>query len=289
MDHRLGVDLPPEQGHQRLDIPGRGDQQDAVAAMKRRRSVSQFGASAAAADARNDEIPQRKVPDLGDGLAVDGGIDDLDGKTPGRQVFLRVRILPGGGLFAFHVDAQQVAKPDQREDGSHDAQRVGHGVPRGDVRGIGSGVHVAESLLCGAQSGRVGHGARHHADHRRHGQARDVIERHRRGDTQRHHQHRQFVERDAALAERGEKSGSDLQADRIDEKNQSELLEKMHQVFIDVHAEIAEADADEQNARHAQRHAGDLEFAQHDTQRHDQRQNQHRVGHTSAPKRLGAK
>lgn len=62
MDHRLGVDLPPEQGYQRLDVPGRGDQQDAVAAMKRRRSVGQFGASAAAADARNDEIPQRNGP-----------------------------------------------------------------------------------------------------------------------------------------------------------------------------------------------------------------------------------
>ena len=60
-------------------------------------------------------------------------------------------------------------------------------------------------------------------------------------------------------------------------------------MFVDIHTEIAEGDADEQNARHTQRHPGDLEFAQHDTQRHDQRQNQHRVGHASAPKRLGAK
>ena len=101
-------------GHRRLDIPGRGDQQDAVAAMKRRQRQP-VRASAAAADARNDEIPAAQGPDLGDGLAVDGGIDDLDGKTPGRQVFLRPNPVPGGGLFMFHVDVQQVVIFDQRE------------------------------------------------------------------------------------------------------------------------------------------------------------------------------
>ena len=71
-------------------------------------------------------------------------------------------------------------------------------------------MHVAESLLRGAQTGRIRNGARHHADHRRHGKSGDIIEGNRRNDAECHNQHSQFVERDAALAEGGEKSRTDL-------------------------------------------------------------------------------
>ena len=83
--------------------------------------------------------------------------------------------------------------------------------------------------------------------------------------------------------------GPTCKSDRIDEENQSELFEEVHQVLVDVHAEIAERDADEQNTRHPQRHPGDLHLAQHDAECDDQRQDHHRVGDTAAPKRLGTK
>ena len=150
-------------------------------------------------------------------------------------------------------------------------------------------MQVAESLLRGTQPRGIGHGTRHHADHRRHRKPGDIIKGNRCNDAERHDQYGQFVQCDAALAERGEKSGTDLQTDRIDEENQSELFEEVHQVLVDVHAEIAERDADEQNTRHPQRHPGDLHLAQHDAECDDQRQDHHRVGDTAAPKRLGTK
>ena len=69
-------------------------------------------------------------------------------------------------------------------------------------------------------------------------------------------------------------------------ENQSEFLEEVHQMLVDVHAETAESDTDEQNARHAQRHPGDPDLAQHNAEGNDQRQNHHRVGDAAAPKRI---
>lgn len=97
--------------------------------MKRRRSVSSSGLPPPRLMREMTKSRSARSRISATVLPLTAALTILDGKTPGRQVFLRVRILPGGGLFAFHVDAQQVAKPDQREDGSHDAQRVGHGVP----------------------------------------------------------------------------------------------------------------------------------------------------------------
>ena len=60
-------------------------------------------------------------------------------------------------------------------------------------------------------------------------------------------------------------------------------------MLVDVHAEITEGNADEQNARYAQRHSGNLHLAQNNAEGDDQRQHQHRMSHTASPKRLGTK
>lgn len=90
------------------------------------------------------------------------------------------------------------------------------------------------------------------------------------------------------FAERGEEARTDLQTEGVDEQDQTELLEEVQQVCVDVHAQVAESDADEKNARNAQRYAGDFRLAEHDAQGDDQCQNQHGVGHSSAPQRFGA-
>ena len=229
------------------------------------------------------------MPYSGDAFALDGRIADFDGDPPGRQVFQNVRAQPGRLFLLPHVDAQQIAQRQQGQDGPDDSERISQRIARRNIRRIGSGMQIAESLLRGAQTGRIGDGARHHADHRAHRKARQIIKDDRRDDPERDDQGGQLVQRDAALTERGEKTRSDLQADRIDEENQSEFLEEVHQMLVDVHAETAESDTDEQNARHAQRHPGDPDLAQHDAEGYDQRQNHHRVGDAAAPKRIGAK
>ena len=271
------------ESHQRLDIAGCGNDEHPVAAVQLRIRAGQLGFAARAADARNHELAQREFAELRDAHALDRGIAHLDRDAAGRQILQRIGAAAGFALLPLRVDAQQIAQCRERQDRPHHAQRIGHGITRSYVGRFGSGVQVAEGLLRGAQPRGVGYGSGHHADEGRHRKPRQTIERNRRPDAEQHGQYSDFVERNAALAERGKESGTDLQTDRIDEQDQSELLEKMQQMAVDVHPVPSESDPHEQDARYAERHAGNPDFAEHDPQRHDQRENQHRVGYASAP------
>ena len=65
-------------------------------------------------------------------------------------------------------------------------------------------------------------------------------------------------------------------------------LQKVQQVFVDIEAEVAESDADKENARNAQRDARDFNFSEHCSEGDNQGQNKHRMCITSTPERIAA-
>lgn len=82
-------------------------------------------------------------------------------------------------------------------------------------------------------------------------------------------------EGDSAVFERREESRTDLQADRKDEKDQSEFLHEMAHFTVDGHSEMAEKDADEQYPCDTQRYASDFDFSQQDADSDYQRENKY--------------
>ena len=80
-----------------------------------------------------------------------------------------------------------------------------------------------------------------------------------------------------ALLERREESRAHLQADRVDEEYQSELLDEVQRIMVDGHAEVTRGNADKKNPCNAERNARNFHLAQHNSERYNQRQNKHRV------------
>ena len=89
-------------------------------------------------------------------------------------------------------------------------------------------------------------------------------------------------QRHAAVLERGEETGTHLQADGEDEENQTEFLDEVQDFVIDRHVQAAQGDAHEKDPRDAERHAADLDLAEQNAQRDGQRENQHRMGDAAA-------
>ena len=102
-------------------------------------------------------------------------------------------------------------------------------------------------MLGGTQSGRVGHGAGQHADHRGQALAGDPVDGQRHEDAEQDHARREQVETHAALAERLEETGTDLHADGEYEQDESEFFHEGQRGRIGAQAEMAEQDAEEQD------------------------------------------
>lgn len=61
---------------------------------------------------------------------------------------------------------------------------------------------------------------------------------------------------------------------------------EVDQVLVEPHPEVAEDDTDKKDPGNAQRDTGYLDFAQHDPQCNNQREDQHRMGDAAAPERF---
>ena len=94
------------------------------------------------------------------------------------------------------------------------------------------------------------------------------------------HQH---VERQSAATERGEKAGTYLKTDGIDEENEAELLQEVEQMLIQIETEMAEHQTDEQHPGESQRDVGHLDLAQCQSQGYDQRQDHDGMSGSAAP------
>ena len=185
-------------------------------------------------------------------------------------------------LLLVLVDAQGESQDDEGEDDAEHTHGIGDGVARGD----GGRIDVAQVTVCllrSSQSWCVGDGSRKNARHGGDARAR------KREDAQGHHDAQgndddaEKIEALAAVLERGEEAGTHLQTDAVDEENQSELLQEMEQVTVEVERIMAEDETDEENPRQTERHSLHPQLAQTKTQRDDQRKDHHRVGDSASP------
>ena len=111
---------------------------------------------------------------------------------------------------------------------------------------------VAECLLGSSESRGVGNGTRENTCHRSDGCSREREYGEGGDDAQRYHDDAEQVEALAAVLERSEETWSYLQTDGIDEENQSELLEEVEQMLIEIEREVTEDEADEKNPSQSQ-------------------------------------
>ena len=111
---------------------------------------------------------------------------------------------------------------------------------------------VAECLLGSSESRGVGNGTRENTSHRSDGCSREREDGEGGNDAQCHHDDAEQVETLAAVLERSEETWSYLQTDGIDEENQSELLEEVEQMLIEIEREVTEDEADEKNPSQSQ-------------------------------------
>ena len=109
------------------------------------------------------------------------------------------------------------------------------------------------------------------------------MQRHCKQYTHSNHHHGNHIKRKTTLAECREKTGTNLQTDRIDKKNEAELLNKMQQVSIYIETQTTEHNTYKKYPRYTKRDTGNLNLAEHHTYCNNQCQNQHRVGNTTAP------
>ena len=114
---------------------------------------------------------------------------------------------------------------------------------------------VAECLLGSSESRGVGNGTREDTCHRGNGCSREREDGEGGYDTQRYHDDAEQVEALAAVLERSEETRSYLQTDGIDEENQSELLEEVEQMLIEIEREVTEDEADEKNPSQSERNS----------------------------------
>ena len=261
------LDLTAEEGRDGGRILRIGDHPQTVAPADRAPCVGHGDRAVGMHDARDDELALHQVADVLHRAAVDQLVRELDRNLVGELVLLGQGVQRLVLLLELH--AQGIADEDHRQDDADHTQRIGHGVTHGDggiadARGIGIG------LLCGTQTGRVGHGAREHAHHGGNRRAGHHVDHVGYRYAQQHDRRGAAHELQTSLLERGEEARADLQTDREDEEYQSELLHEVPDLRIDRHSEMAQRDSDEQNPRDAERYASDPDPAQQDAERDGQ-------------------
>ena len=91
-----------------------------------------------------------------------------------------------------------------------------------------------------------------------------------------HHGRGQEVEAQAVPAQRGEEARSHLEADRVDEEHEAQLAHELAGALLDVHPEVAEGDAHEEDASDAEADAAHPHRTQRQAQGRHQRQDEDR-------------
>ena len=81
-----------------------------------------------------------------------------------------------------------------------------------------------------------------------------------------------------SLLKRREETRTDLHTDRVNEQNQTKLLDECDDRWVDLHTETAQCNTHKQDPRNTERDSGDFDFAQRDTDSNRNRQSKYRMG-----------
>ena len=198
-------------------------------------------------------------------------------------------------LLLFEFDAANVANGDGGANDAHYTKRIGAGVTSSNVLPLHVNAKCVDGLLCGTKTWRVGHSTiKHTHSHRQAGGVlgveHQIVKAKQRDNVEQYDAHRHHVHLHTVLLKRLEEARAHLQTDAIDEKYQSEVLNKVQhfgrtripavgignaQLVVDV----AYHDAGKQHKSDAQRHAAHLNLAQHYANGNDQGEQQYDVSH----------
>ena len=91
-----------------------------------------------------------------------------------------------------------------------------------------------------------------------------------------HHRRGEQVETQAVPAQGGQEAGADLEADRVHEEDETQLADELAGALLDVHPEVAEGDAHEEDTRDPEAHPANANRAQGETERRHQREDEDR-------------
>ncbi len=192
-----------------------------------------------AVDAGDHEVALEEMVHLAHRLSIDHFIVDLHREGVQRDLFEVSGTAPGILLLGLHVDAQHIAQDDHGSDDAEHADGIGDRVAGGNRRIVNDMVQIAERLLGSTQGGRVGHGTGGHTGQRSEGRAGDEVDGQQRHHADAHDDGHQPVEHTAAATKRGEEARTYFQADGVDKEHQAKLHQKMQQVLIEHHVEVA--------------------------------------------------
>ena len=255
-------------------------------------------------EAGDDEITSQKLAYLPERAAVERLVGGLKGHLMGSHVGVGSMLGIHLSLLLAHVHMAKVAQRNGSTDDTHHTQRIGTGISVGNGRSLVGTEYLVACLTGSTQTRGIGHGSTEHTDHHRevdrvlamaHAAAIPEDQEEQRHATEHIEQddaRGQKVEANAALAETLEEARSHLQAYTIDKKDESEVLDEVHehrrtgirhlarhsaQLVVDVSGK----DSSEEHEGDSQGDAAYLDLAKSYADRDDQRVEQHHMCHTA--------
>ena len=183
-----------------------------------------------------------------------------------------VGLLADGTLHVGGAD-EGLAGHDDGQNDAYDAKRIGDGTRQ--RRSVGRQAELLQGLLGRAERGGVGGGARNDAHHVGHRDAESESHGHGQQSAERHESKTEHVELHSARAERTEEARAHLQTELVDEKHQAEALGIEKHLMVDRQTEVSGENAGEEHPGDPQSDAADLDLAQTETYRHNQREHYH--------------
>ena len=216
--------------------------------------------------ARHDDLGSVQDGDLADGAAGKVVVEDLDVHGGDLGDALGLLAAEVGALLA-GVDAEDRADQQHGQDDADHAEGVGDGIglarqgyggvqfllDLGSQRDGGLGGHqFAQGLLGGGEARRVGRAAAKEAYRRFHADVPGLADDDGKDGAEEDDCCGHEVQPQPMPPQRREEAGPHLQADRVDEQDQSELAGELQDLRVDLQADLAGEDPGKQDPGDAQ-------------------------------------
>ena len=229
----------------------------------------------AALETRIHHVVALEIGDIGDLQAIEVRVGDahvaaLQAMLALGEAFLVLAFL------GIHIDAEHDADEPHGEQDAQDADRVGDGVAHAHDLGAALAAEFGQHLLARSQRGRVGDGTGEDAENDGQRDVQQQVQQDDHDAAQADDGHGHAVQAQAALAQRGEEARAHLDADRVDEQDEPELLDEVHRVLIEreivAGEEVSDDDAAEKHSADAQADAAQTDVTDAKAQDGDQGQ-----------------
>ena len=197
---------------------------------------------------RANDIAVEEARNLGQRATRDIFVAHFEHHLVGLGVWIFTFLLGQLLLLALELHTRDIAHGNRSSDDAQHAQRIGAGVTRRNLGHLACRKHVGERFIGRTQARRVGHRTIERTHHHRQvvgivGVEKQPVARKHHRNVEQNGDRGKHVERDAALAETLEKTGTNLQANAENEKNETEVLHKAQDVRGRSEANVSGDDA----------------------------------------------